>query len=855
MFEIPPLREDNSLIQSQAFSFFKSSYVSSVKTSYPDNPNKLELFPYQNLFADLFQVYSKFLLMSEPGTGKSITFIEACERARKTGMIKDVYIFENNKVLENNIVREIYRTVILPFKDSERNERRESGPSEARERKGEEITLKTMKREIKPFYNISTYTKFYNKNHNLTDNNLRERYFNTIFIFDEVHRLIENIEENNNKNLQFFYRLFEKAMFNSQKLILVSATPVTAEERQILPYARLLNLSIPQNYNTSTIKQTFMGYISFVKAPLNPLVSHNYIGNKHTSPFNEYKLYYSEMKGIQAERYKYFEASSKRGTFDINLIQAAAFVFPDGSIGGTVKGKRDEEDEGFEGEESFFSLSSTAGKGIEKYVEDVSKEYDLPGTYQFKNNMFKTIDIPDISHLSAKYQAILDIEKEHINTPGTCFIYTGNMKNGGGAILLGLILEKYGGFSNYRRTKKLSNKSYVYINTEMSEKEKDDIIKEFNSPSNVTGNKIRIVIGTSQLKEGISFSHVVRIHLLNRPWTYAEDFQSTFRALRVVSHNSLIDYYKNKLNILKPNIKVNIYKHAAYYCGNKGDLGNIHSIDLKHEMKMVEKQSSLNKIITGLKEAAIDKLFFENEVKIKPILVEEIKEEKCPSNQGCWLYKDSFYRVMSKVLPIKKDYPLLPYDKNCVIEKEKNDLKYIKKQGKIYENSFLYKNSISIFGKFQQIFNNRNRLKRVGIAAALDSVSLALAWNFLFYEFLYSISHSNIFYNVNHFGHAITSKESRVDRNIIDDFYLTHQKKIKLFGIMIEDEFKIVDRRRKESNMGKNCYSYEKNELDKLYRDLTGNKESGKKEIEKKEYYCDKIKQYFKKNKLLVIDE
>lgn len=754
-----------------------------------------KVLDFQSLFANLFQIYPKFLIISEPGTGKTLTFIEASHKALENGLVKNVIILSRSKILSNNVIFELSKRLIEPFDEK-------FVPN-----------IKSIKNYFKDRYIFSTFTKFFNKYRETNEDDLKEEFSNSLFIFDEVHKLLVMNTNNsfNTKEIEFYIYLLN---FLECPLILASATPVSSSPKQIDYLTRLMGLRETKgDYSFQNIKSIFLNYTFFKAFDRDDSVEQRFISQNPKCITSKFKsdLYFSEIKGTQLDSYKYYELpENSGGGYRTNIIQASSFVFPDGSIGGKI-------DVIEEDEEEVLSENINEG-GLTKYAEDISKFYTTPGVYQFKNN-FKG----DLSDLSAKMSAIVDIELENNKVPGTCFIYTGNMKNGGGSILMGLVLERYGGFNNYLKTNKLSPKTYVCLNTEMTEEQKNKILNIFRSDKNIDGSLIKIIIGTSQLKEGVSFFHCVRVHLLNRAWTYSEDVQSIGRSLRKGSHSLLKEkFYKNS------KVFLNVYKHASYYCDEKG---HYHSVDDEIENINKNKQPELDEIMKGLVEASINISFKNN----KSFVKEEDKEENEDEENEIYFKKDLFSNTLSK----------LPFDDiniNSKIEHSFNS-KYIEKIDKnTYLNTYLYKNSIEVYGKYNQHFINRIRLNRIYINGE---------WNYLFFYLLYNnISYKENFFDLlNNFNTSFNIKNN--DKELIDSFY--EKNKIDFFGLYNteEDTLKIVNKKEKKNNLGKNALSYSKEELDIFYKSFTKSKD---KKIYTKEFYKEELTKIFKKNKILIIN-
>ena len=205
-------------------------------------------------------------------------------------------------------------------------------------------------------------------------------------------------------------------------------------------------------------------------------------------------------------------------------------------------------------------------KGQDKII------YDIP---------FDNLKEDKIEKLSSKYYNLLKNIKK---SKGTIFIYTNFIYKG--VLMLASMLLKNGiSLNNSRKDSSseilLSKKSpfkdkrikpnkktqicyycnknyhektdhtfspmkFDYIIGQTSEEVQKKIIKLFNNENNHDGSQLKIIIGSSVLKEGVSFLRVRQLHILE-PWHNKSRLEQVIaRGIRHCSHKSLI---KNDRNV------------------------------------------------------------------------------------------------------------------------------------------------------------------------------------------------------------------------------------------------------------------------------------------------------------------
>lgn len=625
-FEQTDTNIQSAVSSNYEFAKYKAKVVETLDANKPPP----QFFNHQKLIGKLMDLYPRLLLIHEPGVGKTGSAINVCERARRTGLFTQAVILEKGKSLFQDIKNQI------AFKFTKRGTYDKEAFYEAETDKERRFILT---KEINKFYTFMSYTTFSNNVKTKPDSEIYNLYSGTVFFIDEAHNLT-NESEVLSPLAEAIMRVLSIAI--RTKVVLATATPMINSSKELLP---LLNFILPPerkfplNYpiNNITFNEFYdrcAGFISYVRAERNKIktvdmgVKTTFLDVNQQPPPPNFPieavpiLYHSTMSETQYSVYrKYAPFIGDAGTYFIKAFQAASFVFPNGSISGKVT--NDSVDEGFVIDDDKKMLN-----GLEEYVEPNQK---YPDRFKFrkspKNNLEKWLvennNTSNLAKLSCKFAAVLDIELAKINTEGTVFIYS-ESKNGGGAILLSLIMEVFGYDRFYPedwmgRSHKLIPKKlrHALIISETSVQKQDEILKVFNSPENIDGDLIKVLIGSKATRDGINISHCVRVHILFPGWTESGIIQATSRALRATSHDLLFARRKQELTNeanrngwtedelnRRARITVEIYKHAAVV--PKAFIQTVSSIDILAYQRSAIKNVEIHKLLRFLKRSAID---------------------------------------------------------------------------------------------------------------------------------------------------------------------------------------------------------------------------------------------------------
>jgi hypothetical protein len=104
------------------------------------------------------------------------------------------------------------------------------------------------------------------------------------------------------------------------------------------------------------------------------------------------------------------------------------------------------------------------------------------------------------------------------------------------------IIQRYldkNGWVNYLSGQKKKYKSYVLWDGTLKDQDKIKIKEILNSKDNIDGNKIKVILGSPSIKEGISFKHIQHLHQIDPVWNISAKNQIEGRCIRFKSHEDI----------------------------------------------------------------------------------------------------------------------------------------------------------------------------------------------------------------------------------------------------------------------------------------------------------------------------
>lgn len=413
---------------------------------------------------------------------------------------------------------------------------------------------------IDKYYTIYSYNKFVDLIKKKTIN-----FNNTLLIIDEVHNMISET----GTYYQTLYDKIENSPDN-MRLVIMSATPIFDKPNEIALTMNLLikgedKLPTGQEFvntfmdivytpkgtsyevvNMDLFKRYIKGYVSYYRgAPPTVFPRTEMFFSRVKMSDTQYNMYRKvvpkEMKKSQARDYVNDDISN---SFFIGTRMISNFVFPNGKIG----------------KNGYASL---------------------------KNADF---DVANLKEYSPKFLKIL---RRIRKCDGTVFVYSNFLKYGGIATFIKM-LERYG-YKNYESNGS-GTKRFAVWSGDQPPNIKEEIKAVFNNINNEYGKKIKIILGSPSIKEGVSLLRVQEVHIIEPYWNMSRINQIIGRAVRFCSHKDVdIDRQLVKVYIyiaVHPDIKRSIDEHI------------MNMAIVKQQVNVTFEQS--------LKEAAVDCELFKN---------------------------------------------------------------------------------------------------------------------------------------------------------------------------------------------------------------------------------------------------
>lgn len=522
----------------------------------PEYVSRLHPFEHQEILKRLVTVWKRFLVVNATGTGKACLMIKAYEYLQKINDGK--YPKRMIVLFQGPLTVSDYKHQIAWVCA-----------------KGKYAIPDMSKRQISANiaekYLVTTYRKFAEE---IESPDAHDNYKDCMFVFEEVHNL-RNLTKDTATNNAIYSRLHSFIhQVEGAIVTCVTASPMINETREIAPIMNLLlpldrQLPVGWNYDLVTKEQLepFMrGLITYVpeirtvkeielgekikttfkiKVPIKgePIVA----GNRQQMPETETieyqstaNLYVVDLKGLQKEVYlneKRRLGADFTKNFMVIPTTVSLMVFPDGTY------------------------SSDPKKGLGKYVSNPQGDVYIPKPEFLKDlreNMWQ---------YSAKYHHIIESELNASNTvtvagktitlpgPSLAFVISPRV-NGPGAISLAMGFEAFG-FERYdsnfspfvdpqaqecgypgRAIKIPKKKRYVLLAGDVSNKI-DNLRTLFNSPENMFGEYVQVIIASEVAKEGINIYNTLRAYSVTQSWHHAGEYQFFSRILRATSQTSL----------------------------------------------------------------------------------------------------------------------------------------------------------------------------------------------------------------------------------------------------------------------------------------------------------------------------
>jgi len=544
----------------------------------PSEDKKFQLLTHQILMRNYINVntpYNGVLLFHGLGSGKtcsSITIAESYKKSLEDISSNRILVLVSGDTIEENFRKQVHN-IEKGYNQCTFSDYINYNPYDSKEVKQQKSdTLIDKNYEFEHYQRLSNRIDTMKKSLKLDEfkKSIEQTYSNRVFIIDEVHNLkLKELKEDGKTTIKRYEAVKTILQYaNNIKLILLSGTPMSHDVREIIDILNLLLINdkleplspkkIFDTYSNLTaegellLKKYSKGYISYItsenpytfpakKYPKNAISSSVFIEDKFNKKLfininvdKELKIIPCKMIGDQRKMYlKYVnEPTSKIGIQELVQLQLISYDY-------TKSDKK-------------------------------SAVYDIP---------FDNFKESNIQNISTKYYELLQNVRK---SPGPIFIYT-NYNDKGIYMIASMFLQngidlfksrdddKSVPFlsSSFRSKRvrpgannqicafcaKKRNQEHVghifkpmlfdFIIGKTRDEVQKKIISTFNQGDNVNGERLKIIIGSSVLKEGVSFFKVRQLHIME-PWHNKSRMDQIIgRGLRFCSHKDLPEDQRN----------------------------------------------------------------------------------------------------------------------------------------------------------------------------------------------------------------------------------------------------------------------------------------------------------------------
>jgi len=594
--EYPSLEEENfasKLTQYKDFNIKARSHHATTPEELVEVADRLcneelELSTYQTVIRNFLSndtPYNGLLLFHGLGTGKTCSAITVAEEHRtflkESGLKRYIYVLGGLNI-QDNFKKQLFDPDQLTQNGSDWTYKGCVGNSLLRE-----VNLLGTKKEIvdrvedviQKQYRFMGYRKFANYVHQ--KRKALSELEHSMIIIDEVH----NVKDETGKGFTPSKALDLVTKKTTVKLLLLSATPMFNDPGEIIWILNLLNrndkryeLKESDIFKDGELRESekhrflnhVRGYVSYVKGE-----------NPFTFPYRIYPSYFYKHTMKPTKAFSMFGDNTiedmKTQVYPVALspFQTAAYEKAISVASSKALSMGDSI--------PFLSvLNMTYPKG--------SSDYMMKQTvYEYYPGSERCFDQEHLPKYSAK---IAEICKQIQKSEGIVVVYSQLLE--GGVIPVALALESMG-IKNWNKPllKGSSQKgpySYCMLTGSPAlSPHPEEAIRIVNTPENMSGDKIKVVLITKAASEGVDLKNIRQIHIMDPWWNLNRVEQIIGRGIRLCSHKALPFEKRN----------AQIFLYTSY-------TGEMETVD--HYMyRFAEKKAKKIGVITRLlKENAMD---------------------------------------------------------------------------------------------------------------------------------------------------------------------------------------------------------------------------------------------------------
>lgn len=517
------------------------------------------LLPHQEMFRRFMSPHTQYtscLVFHAMGLGKTCTSIAVAENFRMS------YGKPRPKALvfvkSDDMVRHYRKEIATVCTSGNYIPKLEEGEGDTEGKMTKQMYRVRLNKAVSKSYDIVSWETFFKRE--LTDDIIKQEYSRRVIIVDEAHHLTPTINPGSEeakaagglyRNMHHFLHTVSQC-----RIFLLTGTPIWDQANEI---GSLMNLIIREQVPTGTafnqayfegetlvnqaqLRKLWKGKVSYLR-PTASLATR--IEEGMVEPWAKHvKVIPLQFSPFQAKTVRKIwdpdEADKEEVEGDTLLKgsrESSNFVFPDGTYGtaGFIKHCT----------HKVTTAKRKKGGGEATLVQKVVYTLDQTTIAALSDN-----GKPSIAKLrtySTKFATIIEDILAHPTE--LCFVY-GESVAGSGAILFGLILQMFGHkLALTDAAAKGPGKKYAIVtsdaNTTNDSVAIESLLEVFNSPENMHGKHVQVLIGTRKISEGFTLKNVRRGYVFMPHWNLPAIDQALGRILRFGSHDALPEDERN----------------------------------------------------------------------------------------------------------------------------------------------------------------------------------------------------------------------------------------------------------------------------------------------------------------------
>jgi superfamily II DNA or RNA helicase len=499
---------------------------------------ELELSTYQTVIRNFLSndtPYNGLLLFHGLGTGKTCSAITVAEEHRRflkeSGLKRFIYVLGGLNI-QDNFKKQLFDPAYLTQNGSDWTYKGCVGNTLLRE-----VSLLGSKKEIverieeviQKQYRFMGYRKFANYVHQKRKELAELEH--SMIIIDEVH----NVKDETGRGFTPSKALDLVTKKTTVKLLLLSATPMFNDPGEIIWITNLLNrndkryeLKESDIFKDGELRESekhrflnhVRGYVSYVKGE-NPFtfpyrIYPSYFYKHRMTPTKAFSMFGdTSMEEMKTQVYPVALSDFQKAVYEKTISVASSKSL---SMGDSIP---------------FLSvLNMTYPKGGLDYM--IKKD-----TYEYYPGSERCFDAAHLPKYSAK---IAEICKQVQKAEGIVVVYSQLLE--GGVIPVALALESMG-IKNWNKPLfkgSVQKGPYSYCMLTGSpalSPHPEEAIRIVNTPENMSGDKIKVVLITKAASEGVDLKNIRQIHIMDPWWNLNRVEQIIGRGIRLCSHKGL----------------------------------------------------------------------------------------------------------------------------------------------------------------------------------------------------------------------------------------------------------------------------------------------------------------------------